>query len=187
MNHRDMRRSFQELTNIARINDLLTTAKVGYLGLADEEGTYVVPLNFVWKDEKIYFHGSDQGRKTAAIATSNRVCFTVAEDFGTIADTTPANIGTAYTSVMVFGRIKVLDALGESTDVLQALLEKFVPGYFEQMLPQRYIDAYRSSLGSKTVVYCLEPDQITAKEAGFEQDQLFYPGRKQKDDLKKNC
>ncbi len=180
-----MRRSFQELQDKTRINDLLSHARVGYLGLWDEEGTYVVPLNFVWKNEKVYFHGSDKGRKTDAIAKDNRVCFTVSEDLGTIADPIPADIGTAYQSVMVFGTVKVLDALEESTDILQAMLEKFVPGYFDQKLSQKYVDAYRSSLGSKTAVYCLEPDQITAKEALSEQNQLFFHGRKQKDDLKR--
>jgi nitroimidazol reductase NimA-like FMN-containing flavoprotein (pyridoxamine 5'-phosphate oxidase superfamily) len=55
---------------------------VGYLGLFDEEGTYVVPLNFVWLDEKIYFHGSEQGRKIDAIQKDHRVCFSISQDFG---------------------------------------------------------------------------------------------------------
>jgi len=179
-----MRRNFQEVKDQNKIHDLLSIAKVGYLGLADEEGTYVVPLNFVWKDGKIYFHGSQEGRKADAIQTANRVCFTVSKDNGIIANPAPANIGTAYTSVMIFGRVKPLDHLDEATAALQAMLDKFVPGYFERELSQKYVDAYRSSLNSRTVVYCLEPDQITAKEETVEQDQLFLPGRKQIDDLK---
>ncbi len=185
MNHREMRRSHKELKDEQKINDLLFTAKFGYLGLFDEEGTYVVPLNFVWKNKKIYFHGSEQGRKTEAIRTNSRVCFTVSEDLGTIADPIPANIGTAYTSVMVFGKVKLLDDLEEATDVLQAMLEKFVPGYFDQKLSQKHVDAYRSSMGSRTMVYCLDPDQITAKEAVAKQDEFFFPGRKQINDIRK--
>lgn len=186
MNHRAMRRNLKEVTEEGKMNDLLSKAKVGYLGLNDEEGTYVVPLNFVWKDKKIYFHGSEQGRKTDAIKTNKRVCFTVSDDRGTVANPAPANIGTDYISVMIFGRVRVIDSLNEATAALQVMLDKFVPGYFERELEGKYVDSYRSSLGSKTVVYCLEPDQITAKEDAAEKNKLFYPGRKQQDDLKKN-
>ncbi|HHY74754.1 MAG TPA: pyridoxamine 5'-phosphate oxidase family protein [Bacillus bacterium] len=179
-----MRRTLKEIKDENRMNDLLSTAMVGYLGLHDEEGTYVVPLNYVWKDRKVYFHGSEQGRKADAIETSNRVCFTVSEDKGIIAKPEPANIGTAYTSVMVFGKLKLVDCLEERTAALQAMLNKFVPGYFERELSQKYVDSYRSSLGSKTIVYCLEPDHITAKEAVAAEGQLFFPSRKQVDDLK---
>jgi nitroimidazol reductase NimA-like FMN-containing flavoprotein (pyridoxamine 5'-phosphate oxidase superfamily) len=179
-----MRRKTKELTDKSKINELLSAQKVGYLGLFDEEGTYVVPLNFVWLDEKIYFHGSEQGRKIDAIQKDHRVCFTISQDFGTIANPVPANIGTAYRSVMVFGHIRRLNTLEELTAALQALLDKFVPGYFDAKLSSKHVDSYRSSLGSKTVVYCLEPDHITAKEDTVEGKQLFYPGRKQQDDLK---
>lgn len=185
MNFRAMRRTLKELKDEGKVNDLLSNEKVGYLGLYDEEGTYVVPLNFVWRDGKIYFHGSEQGRKTDAMKTNKRVCFTISEDKGTVASTVPAHVGTAYTSVMVFGEIYIVDDLQEATDALQAMLEKFVPGYFDYEISPKYVDAYRSSLGSKTVVYCLKPDQITAKETAAEQDQLFFPGRKQTDDLKR--
>lgn len=86
--------------------------------------------------------------------------------------------------MMVFGKVKRLDSLEEATAALQAMLDKFVPGYFERELSQKYVDSYRSSLNSRTIVYCLEPDQITAKEETVEQDLLFFPGRKQIDDLK---
>ncbi|WP_187118840.1 pyridoxamine 5'-phosphate oxidase family protein [Bacillus marasmi] len=183
--YRPIRRKVNELKDESKINHLLTTAKVGYLGLNDKEGTYVVPLNFVWMDQKIYFHSSDEGRKTDALNNCSRVCFTVSEDSGTIAHPVPADIGTAYRSVMVFGHVKKVSDLEDATSALQTMLEKFVPGYFEGKLAKPFVEKYRSSLGSKTVVYCIEPDQITAKVAEAAPDELFYRGRKQTDDLKK--
>lgn len=185
MNYRAIRRTMSELKDEEKINKLLSVAKVGYLGLSDEEGTYVVPLNYVWKDNNIYFHGSDKGRKVDAMQSSNRICFTVSEDRGTIANPTPADIGTSYTSVMVFGKVRKVDRLEESTKALQAMLDKFVPGYFERELSEKYVDSYRSSLGSRTVVYRIEPDQITAKEEMVDLSKIFFPGRKQVDDLKR--
>lgn len=180
-----MRREQKEVKDKSRIEQFLLKAPVGYLGLNDQEGTYVVPVNFVWKDEKIYFHGSEEGRKVDAIKKSGRVCFTVAEAKGIIAKPVPANIGTAYFSVMVFGKVEGVTNIDESTAALQALLEKNVPGYFEQPLSKTYVEKYRSSLGSRTVVYCLTPDQITAKESVASKEQLFYYGRKQAMDLKR--
>lgn len=186
MDYREIRRTVNILNDKQKIHDLLSNAKVGYLGLSDEEGTYVVPLNFVWINDVLYFHSSDDGRKSDALKSSGRVCFTISEDLGTIAHPVPADIGTAYTSVMVFGRVKLIDDIKEATIALQGMLDKFVPGYFEDKLAERFVEKYRSSLNSKTVVYCLVPDQITAKEALSEPSELFFTGRKQAHDLKKN-
>lgn len=186
MEFREIRRASNILEDNQKINDLLTRAKVGYLGLSDEEGTYVVPLNYVWMDQMIFFHSSDEGRKSDALKTSSRICFTVSEDLGTVAHPIPADIGTSYTSVMVFGQVKMIEDVGEATRALQAMLDKFVPDYFEQKLASRFVEQYRSSLNSKTIVYCLVPDQITAKQALAEPDEIFFVGRKQVDDLKKN-
>ncbi|NMD71721.1 pyridoxamine 5'-phosphate oxidase family protein [Bacillus sp. DNRA2] len=186
MKYREIRRTSNTLNDEQKINDLLMRAKIGYLGLSDEEGTYVVPLNYVWKDQMIFFHSSDEGRKTDALKTSSRVCFTVSEDLGTVAHPLPSDIGTSYTSVMVFGQIKMIEDIGEATRALQGMLDKFVPGYFEKSLAPRFVEQYRSSLNSKTVVYCLVPDQITGKQALAEPNEIFFVGRKQADDLKKN-
>jgi uncharacterized protein len=180
---KSIRRPDKEVTDPARIDLFLKTATLGFLGLADEEGTYVVPMNFVWMNGFLYFHGSEAGRKNEALRRGGTVCFTAAREDGIIANPIPAKTSTAYFSVMVFGTVREVTELSEATQVLEAMLDKYVPGYFSEPLSHTHVEKYRSSLGSKTVVYRLTPARITAKEGIASPMQLFYPGRKQQDDL----
>jgi nitroimidazol reductase NimA-like FMN-containing flavoprotein (pyridoxamine 5'-phosphate oxidase superfamily) len=76
-------------------------------------------------------------------------------------------------SVMVFGTVREVTDLSEATQVLEAMLDKYVPGYFSEPLAHTHVEKYRSSLGSKTVVYRLTPALITAKEGAASPMQLF--------------
>jgi nitroimidazol reductase NimA-like FMN-containing flavoprotein (pyridoxamine 5'-phosphate oxidase superfamily) len=182
---RPMRRITKAVTEQERIDSLLGQARVGYLGLVDQEGTYVVPLNFVWHQGKIYFHGSHEGRKVDALAQEGTYCFTVSEELGTITNPVPANTGTAYLSVMAFGPVEKV-SLEEATVALQAMLDKYVPGYFPTDLSQSHVEKYRSKAGASTAVFRLTPIRLTAKEDPGDPQAMFYPGRTLADDLEKN-
>ncbi|WP_346657445.1 pyridoxamine 5'-phosphate oxidase family protein, partial [Bacillus thuringiensis] len=45
------------------MDQFLTEAQTGYLGMSTDEYPYVIPLNFVWKNDYIHFHGASEGRK----------------------------------------------------------------------------------------------------------------------------
>lgn len=173
----DIRRSGKAVTDKAVVTNLLQTAHVGYLGLADQGNPYVVPMNFVWHQEMVYLHGAEAGKKAALIGQSAKAVFTVAKDYGIIADPVPAHVGTAYLSVMVFGQIEVVVDLEEATSALDVMLNKYVPGYYEKPLFQQHVERYVSSSGSRVVVYRLVPERMTAKAAPIEVAHMFYPGR----------
>lgn len=162
-----------------KINRFLTTARTGLLGLSDELQPYVVPLNYVWWNECIYFHGLSSGRKISIIEQNNAACFTVFEEFGTVTDPVPAKTDTAYMSVMLFGTVEKVAHLDDSTHVLQQFLNKYVPGFYDRPLPKAHVEKYRSSLDNEAVsVYRLRPHTITAKENPVEEQQLFVPGKR---------
>ncbi|MFT8318536.1 MAG: pyridoxamine 5'-phosphate oxidase family protein [Sporolactobacillus sp.] len=131
-----IRNENQACTDEKRINQFLIESRIGYLGLNDEASPYVVPLNFVWTNGKIYFHGADSGRKAAILETEPIACFTVAHEYATLAHPVPAHTDTAYLSVMIFGQVKRLSDLGERTDAMQKLLDKYVPATSRIHLPR---------------------------------------------------
>lgn len=165
-------------TDDKRIDQFLSRTRTGYLGLTDGELPYVVPLNFVWMNEAVYFHGAAHGRKIDLIHANPNCCFTVAEDYGTMVNPIPAKTDTAYTSVMLFGALETVTDLNEATAVMQAMLDKYVPGYYDKSLSPSHVEKYRSSLGSHTVVFRLIPSERTAKENQLDMELAFYPGRK---------
>ncbi|BAU27293.1 hypothetical protein DFP93_11310 [Aneurinibacillus soli] len=179
-----MRRSQKDLQDTAQIDACLTTSRTGFLGLQDENGTYVVPLNFTWYNGHIYFHGSQGGRKYETLNTNtSTLCFTVVEDWGTITHPVPAHTGTAYRSVMVFGCPERVIDLTEATAAMQAMLDKYVPGYYNNALASAHVDGYRSSMGSPTLVYRLTPVHISGKLVPRSEEHMFYPGRTVESDV----
>jgi nitroimidazol reductase NimA-like FMN-containing flavoprotein (pyridoxamine 5'-phosphate oxidase superfamily) len=179
-----MRYFMRECADQEKINRFLTSARVGHLGLSDNNLPYVVPLNFVWWKGAIYFHGADAGRKTEVINQNPQVCFTVCEEYGTIADPVPAKTDTAYMSVMLFGHAARVSDPDEATDVLQQLLDKHVPGYYDQSLAKQHVVKYRSSMSSAVTVFRIDPVTITAKVNELSTEMAFYPGRKVGQDAK---
>ncbi len=161
-----------------QINDFLAKAEIGSLALADGDQPYVVPLNFVWYDNAIYFHGADAGRKETIMQTNQRACFLVCEAYGTIAHPVPAETDTAYMSVMVFGQVERVGEIEEATAALQQLLDKYVPGYYDSPLSKQHVLKYVSSHGAKVAVYKLAATEITAKVNPVNEAKMYYPGRK---------
>ncbi|MFE8699292.1 pyridoxamine 5'-phosphate oxidase family protein [Cytobacillus sp. FJAT-54145] len=178
-----MRQQKLECTNEEKINEFLTTAKTGFLGLVDGKHPYVVPLNFVYYQGSIYVHGASEGRKIDILQDNRNACFTVSEDFGTMVHPVPAHTDTAFMSVMVFGSVEFVEDLEEATGAMQAMLNKYVPGYYNNPLAASHVEKYRSSLGSKTAVIKITPDKLTAKENALNDKMNFKPGRNVIEDL----
>ncbi|TPG76141.1 pyridoxamine 5'-phosphate oxidase family protein [Brevibacillus laterosporus] len=179
-----LRRSLKQVHDQHKITRFLETIPIGHVGLSLYDEPYVIPVNFVWTDGCIYFHGSMEGRKNTVIAENPRVCFTVSHEQGTMSDPVPAHVDTAYFSVLVFGQIELITDPKEATAVLQVMLDKYVPGYFDRSLSEAHVTHYRSSLGSAVGVFKISPTHISAKENPLKEYKLFYPGKKVTDDVK---
>lgn len=59
------------------MDKVLQEEDTGYLGLADGDKPYVVPVSFAYLDNRIVIHGATTGRKLDIIRHHPRACFTV--------------------------------------------------------------------------------------------------------------
>lgn len=160
-----------------KINDFLKSSRVGVLGMNDGNKPYAVPLNFVWYDDLIFFHGAGSGRKELILSEEPEVCFTVFEEFGTVLDPMPCHADTSYMSVMMFGKVQRVMDFEESAYILDQLVEKYTPGYYKKGLTAKLMEKYRSDLdGNPVSVYRLKPSDITAKQNVVEEDEIFKSG-----------
>lgn len=53
-----VRYKIRECRDQEKIESFLHQARIGHLGLVDGKLPYVVPLNYVWTEGKLYFHGA---------------------------------------------------------------------------------------------------------------------------------
>ncbi|MET3290264.1 UNVERIFIED_CONTAM: nitroimidazol reductase NimA-like FMN-containing flavoprotein (pyridoxamine 5'-phosphate oxidase superfamily) [Brevibacillus sp. OAP136] len=178
-----MRYAKRTCTDQTKIDEFLNLAKTGALSMVDGEFPYVIPLNFVWHDGAIYFHGADAGRKERVLQANKNVCFLVSEEYGTITDPVPAETDTAYMSVMLFGKAERITELSQATGALQAMLDKYVPGYYEQQLSRQHVEKYRSSHGAQVAVYKITPTEVSAKVNPVNEQKMFMPGRRMQQDV----
>ncbi|WP_431087007.1 pyridoxamine 5'-phosphate oxidase family protein [Paenibacillus sp. 8b26] len=169
-----VRYKIREVLDNDKIEAFLSKARIGHLGMVDGQLPYVVPLNFVWANGKLYFHGATGGRRNQVMSANPEVCFTVCEEYGTITNPVPAKTDTAYMSVMIFGKAELIVDLDEATYMLQEMLQKYVPGYYDRPLSKQHVDKYRSAIFNSPVqVYRVDAYQITAKENPSEEVKMY--------------
>ena len=74
-----MRRKDREVTNLEDQLAVLDECKVCRIALRDEQGLYIVPLNFGYQYENgcltLYFHSAKSGRKINALEKNSAVAF----------------------------------------------------------------------------------------------------------------
>ncbi|WP_333860555.1 pyridoxamine 5'-phosphate oxidase family protein [Clostridium sp.] len=149
-----------------KINNFLIQKRVGVLGMCDKEGMpYSIPVNYIYEDGKVYIHGMGSGKKNSILKEKSSVCFTIFEEFGTVKDSVPCKCDTSYFSVVIFGKAVLVENLEEKAKILTLIADKFVPGFFKNALSKEFIAKYHSSRDNNTTaVYCIFPEDITAKE-----------------------
>jgi nitroimidazol reductase NimA-like FMN-containing flavoprotein (pyridoxamine 5'-phosphate oxidase superfamily) len=157
-----------------KIETFLLQERTGVLGMVSDSLPYAVPVNYVWHNGSIYFHGMGSGKKVTILSQKPSVSFTVYKEHGTVTDPMPCHADTSYMSVMLFGKAEKVTDYEEAATVLQVLLEKFMPKYYSNPLTSTLIEKYRSGMdGNGVLVYRLTPQEMTAKENAVDADQLF--------------
>ncbi len=144
---RPLRRIKQQLTQEECLS-LLEGEVRGVLSvLGDDDYPYGLPINYWYsKDEnKIYFHGAREGHKIDAINKHNKVSFCVYDKGIQI----EGKRGLDYKSVIVFGKIKVVEDREKTIDICRKLSSQFDFG-------QEYIEEEIKKFAN--FVMCLELD-----------------------------
>jgi len=103
----------------------LNEAFYGRLATAIDNQPYVVPVNFVYSQNRIYIHSSLQGRKLVNIQQNSRVCFEVSQPIKFLTGDIPCQFGVRYWSVLVFGQAKVINDDSDKIHALELLVKKY--------------------------------------------------------------
>ena len=150
-----MRRFKQALPSSENIA-ILKQKTHGILALCDEKSfPYTVPLNYVYLNDKIYFHCANVGRKLDIVRQNNKASFCVINQDAII----PEKFTTAYSSVIE------ITTENDKQIILEEFIRKFSADYFTEGLEE--IKTYIK----RTCILELSIDEITGKE-GLELQKL---------------
>lgn len=135
--------------------EMLEKAQYGVMALdGDDDYPYTVPVNFVFDDNKIYFHGATEGHKVDAIKRSDKASFCVV----TKADIVPDAYNCLFLSTVAFGRVRPAKDEQEKRKALELMIDKYSKGFEEG--GRKYINASWDEVQA----FVIELEHITGKK-----------------------
>ena len=151
---REMRRKRQELP-AEKAEQVLARGSAGTLAVLGDGGyPYAVPLSYVYHEGRIYFHCAKSGHKLDAIRACDKVSFCVIDRNEIL----PEKFTTAFCSVIVFGRARIVADERELMGAMKALAAKYSPRESE--------DAFRNEMKVSSAALCVvavEIEHMTGK------------------------
>ena len=119
-----MRRKDKEIEDPSVIESILATNRVLRVAWITEEGPYLLPLNYGYREGRIYIHAASEGRKIEASRTNPQVCFEVSDSIEILEGDTPCSFTTRYRCVLGTGRIHIVTDPAEKEEGLSIIMEQ---------------------------------------------------------------
>ena len=160
---REMRLAKRKIDEPEVIREILEECDVVRLGLKDDEGMFIIPVNYGYDLEvdedrtklKLYIHGSDEGRKADAIAADPRTAIEMDCRHKLITGDYTCSYSYAYRSIMGSGTVTKLETDAEKQYALGKLMEHTAPGAKIEFQPVML---------ERTAVYRIDVKYFTGKE-----------------------
>lgn len=149
-----MRRKEKEIKSREEIESVIKKALVCRLGMADENGPYIVPLSFGYRDGFLFFHSAKEGRKIEILKKNNKVCFELDIDHEVVGGEKACKWGMKYKSVIGFGNAFIIEDPASKKAGLDVIMDHYSGRSFE----------YQDEVLRKTVIIKVEIESMTGKK-----------------------
>ena len=127
-----MRRKDREITDGEKIREIIEGCGCLRLGLCDDEGMYIVPLNFgaVCEAGQWYFycHGASAGRKYDCIQNRGRAAFEMDRAHELVTGREACEYSYLYESIIGDGTVEVVEDPEEKKKGLDAVMNHYGRG-----------------------------------------------------------
>ena len=126
-----MRRQEKEIKDPSAIDEIIKASRVFRLAMVDRDRPYVVPLNFGYQDQALYFHSAREGRKIDILRSNPHVCFEfdILEKLNKNAEA--CKWGADFKSVIGEGKAVILDDPEEKRKGFAAIMARYSDRTFE--------------------------------------------------------
>lgn len=116
---------------VEAILDAMPMCHVGYV---HDGHPYVTPT-LQWREgDRVYWHGSSASKMLKSVS-GREVCLTVSMMDGLVVARSAFNFNVNFRSVMIFGRAEKIEDPDEKRRILKVLLNRFVPGHWDNLRP----------------------------------------------------
>jgi len=122
-----MRRKDREVTEIKDLLSIVEECRICHLGLMDDKGMYIVPLNYgyeyVNQNLFLYFHSAHVGRKIEAIINNPNVCIQMDCDHRLIEGENACDFSFGFKSIIGNGKANIVTDYDEKIKGLNLLMK----------------------------------------------------------------
>jgi len=153
-----MRHPERELKDPETIRAILESSEVGRMATVNKKGVPVIkPVNFLYRDGKIYVHSSKKGEKVQDIRRGSPVCFEVDEPIAyRAAAETGCKAGYYYRSIIMKGKASFVKDRRRKISILEMMMEKYQPEGSAWKFEEQVL--------RKTAVIEIQINEMTGKE-----------------------
>ncbi len=139
------------------IESIIGNADVCRLGLSVDNIPYIVPLNFGYRNNCLYFHTAKIGKKMDMIKTNNRVCFEMDIDHEVVRAENPCDWNMKFQSVIGYGKAFLLEEIEEKRQALDIIVEHY----------SGHPDVYKEKMVEHLAVIKVKVESMTGKKLGY--------------------
>lgn len=130
-----MRRKDREVTDINDLLSIVEECRICHLGLIDDMGMYIVPLNYGYEyinqRLNLYFHSAHVGRKIDAIINNPNVCIEMDCDHRLIEGDKACDYSFGFKSIIGNGKASIVSDYNEKLKGLSLLMKHETQREFE--------------------------------------------------------
>ena len=151
-----MRRANREIKDLDEIKKIVDECKVIRIAMKDDEGLYIVPLNFgyTFRDNTFtfYFHSAKEGRKIDGFKANNEVAFEMDCEHELVVAEKACGYSYKFASIIGTGKVSFLDG-EEKLNALSILMKHQTEKDF----------AFDKKMAKGVAVCSLTAEKLTAK------------------------
>ena len=148
-----MRRKDKEITDKKMMLDIISRAQACYLGMSKDNMPYVIPTNFGYYEDAIYFHCALEGEKIDILKINPHVCMVFNVDNKLINDIAQDDWTMYYKSVIAYGKVEFIMDIAERQNAINIMFHHY--GGKDYPLPE--------SVLAKTMFLKVKIDKMTGK------------------------
>ncbi len=117
-----MIRKEKEIKDREEIESIIRKASICRLGLSFNDMPYVVPLNFGYEDNCLYFHSAKEGKKMDILKKNPKICFEFDIDTQIVEDENPCRWSMRFKSVIGIGKAQIIHDLLAKKEALNIIM-----------------------------------------------------------------
>ncbi|PLW92766.1 MAG: MFS transporter [Marinilabiliales bacterium] len=141
--------------------DIIEKSNICFVSMVDEQGLpYVLPFNFGFKNNLIYLHSGNEGRKVDILKSNPNVCiaFSNSEELAYQDKDVACSHFMKYRSVLVYGKVKFIENKEDKIDALNIIMKHYTG---------REDYKYNDPAINNVLVFTVEAEKKTGKIMGY--------------------